>query len=109
MISIFNVEFFGTFHKKHTGQVKREVWLARFNNIDSDRNGAWIVILKLLASHICPVCGLDPAVTRIVHQNKLFLDEKLIFVRGLITPYKKIFQFFSDPFSTPHLKMMLHL
>jgi len=34
MISIFNVEFFGAFHKKHTGQVKREVWLTRFNNID---------------------------------------------------------------------------
>jgi len=29
MIFIFNVEFFGTFHKKHTGQVKREVRLAR--------------------------------------------------------------------------------
>ena len=34
MIFIFNIEFFGTFLKKYTGQVKREIWLARFNNID---------------------------------------------------------------------------
>ena len=34
MIFIFNIEFFSTLLKKYTGPVKREIWLARFNNID---------------------------------------------------------------------------
>ena len=34
MIFISNIEFFSTFLKKYTGQVKREIWLARCNNID---------------------------------------------------------------------------
>jgi len=34
MIFIFNIEFFSTFLKNYTGQVKREIWLARFNHID---------------------------------------------------------------------------
>ena len=34
MIFIFNVEFLSTFLKKHSEQVKTEIWLARFNNID---------------------------------------------------------------------------
>ena len=36
MIFMFNVLFFSTFLKKHTGQVEREIdlRLARFNNID---------------------------------------------------------------------------
>jgi len=33
MIFDVNVEFFSTVLKKYTGQVRRKIWLARFNNI----------------------------------------------------------------------------